>query len=148
MRIKQLGMAGVLFLSYPAIADIKFSDLPVEVTKDNYEEVGALLNQWVEIESSAKGKLFMLPSSITSDEFDNRTVWLKAVHRQPKDGVKTLKTLYVFDCEIQKQGLSHVIEYDKNENIINEVELPSFLAAINTADPDSFSYKLMQSICK
>lgn len=104
-------------------------------------------NEWIEISSSPEGHVYILPSSIAEDELGNRLVWLKALNVDMGDDVKTLKTLYVFDCRAKQSGISHFIATDKDDNIINEQNMPSTLAMMYTHDPDSLSYEIMQLIC-
>lgn len=105
-------------------------------------------SKWVKLNENSLGSLYAMPQSISDDEFGNKLIWLKAVYNKPKNRVKSFKSLHVFDCELKKQGISHSIEYDKNEKIINEKTIPSVIAPIHTVDPDGFSYNLMQSICR
>jgi hypothetical protein len=105
-------------------------------------------SDWVKLNENVAGSLYAMPQSISNDEFGNKLIWLKAVYHKPRNRVKSFKSLYVFDCDIKKQGISHSIEYDENEKIINEESIPSVIAPVNTVNPDGFSYKLMQSMCK
>lgn len=133
--MKWLLLATTLLLSYASAA---------EVTIDNFTDE---VDQWVLISDDPNGKVYMLPSTITEDEAGNRLVWLKAVNEKPLKNIKTLKTLYVFDCEFKKIGISHYIELDKNDKVIGGQSMSSTDAALYTRDPDSLSYELMQGIC-
>lgn len=135
-------------LSYSAYADITIKDFPTQVTANNVDEVGELLDQWVLIENNNLGKIYMLPNSITKDERDNVTVWLKGEHTNSVKGIKTFKLRYVFDCSIQKQSISHFIDYDNNGNVIRNKEIPSYLLIMHSTDPDGFSYSLMRTLCE
>ncbi|MGP4715489.1 surface-adhesin E family protein [Psychrobacter sp. T6-6] len=105
-------------------------------------------SDWVKLNENEAGSLYAMPQSISKDELGNKLIWLKAVYHEPRNRVKSFKSLYVFDCDIKKQGISHSIEYDKNERVINEESIPSVMAPVHTLNPDGFSYKLMQSMCK
>ncbi|MGP9691045.1 surface-adhesin E family protein [Psychrobacter sp. AOP30-A2-5] len=129
-------LAATLLLSFASLA---------AVTVDNFTDE---VDQWVLISDDPNGKVYMLPSTITEDEIGNRLVWLKAVNEKPLKNIKTLKTLYVFDCKFKKIGISHYIELDKNGKVIGGESMSSTEAALYTRDPDSLSYELMQGICK
>lgn len=134
--MKWLLLAATLLFSYASSA---------EITIDNFTDE---VDQWVLISDNPDGKVYMLPSTLTEDEVGNRLVWLKAVNAKPLKNIKTLKTLYVFDCKFKKIGISHYIELDKNDNVIGGESMSSTEAALYTRDPDSLSYELMQGICK
>lgn len=134
--MKWLLLATTLLFSYASAA---------EVTIDNFTDE---VDQWVLISDDPNGKVYMLPSTISEDEAGNRLVWLKVVNAKPLKNVKTLKTLYVFDCKFKKVGISHYIELDKNDKVIGGESMSSTDAALYTRDPDSLSYALMQGICK
>lgn len=134
--MKWLLLAATSLLSYPSIA---------QVTIDNFTDE---VDQWVLISDNPAGQVYMLPSTISEDEAGNRLVWLKAVNAKPSKNIKTLKTLYVFDCKFKKVGVSHYIELDKNDKVIGGESMSSTDAALYTRDPDSLSYDLMQGMCK
>ena len=134
--MKWLLLAATALLSYPSLA---------QVTIDNFTDE---VDQWVLISDNPDGQVYMLPSTISEDEAGNRLVWLKAVYAKPLKNIKTLKTLYVFDCKFKKVGVSHYIELDKNDKVIGGESMSSTDAALYTRDPDSLSYALMQGICK
>lgn len=134
--MKWLLLASALLISYASAA---------EVTIDNFTDE---VDQWVLISDDPNGKVYMLPSTMSEDEAGNRLVWLKAVNTQPIKNVKTLKTLYVFDCKFKKIGISHYIELDKNDKVVGGESMSSTDAALYSRDPDSLSYELMQGICK
>ena len=134
--MKWLLLAATALLSYPSLA---------QVTIDNFTDE---VDQWVLISDNPAGQVYMLPSTISEDEAGNRLVWLKAVNAKPLKNIKTLKTLYVFDCKFKKVGVSHYIELDKNDKVIGGESMSSTDAALYTRDPDSLSYDLMQGMCK
>lgn len=102
---------------------------------------------WMLYTDSPVGSLYIHPKSIASDVFGHKTMWIKIVNPTPVDGVKTTKTLNVYDCDSKNQGVSHFIQYDNNNNVIKEFRLPTITAAKNTLDPDSFHYEMIKLLC-
>lgn len=104
-------------------------------------------NGWMLYTDSSIGSLYIHPESIAVDVFDNRMMWIKVVNPTPEDGVKTTKTLSVYDCNSKKQETAHIIQYDNDNNIIKEYRLPTIIAPKNTLDPDSFHYTMLKVLC-
>ena len=105
-------------------------------------------SQWVPIIENRLGSIYIFPDSIATDELGHKLIWTKTVITKPKDSAKKFKALYVFDCDAKKEGVSHFIKYDVDDNIIKETSASSILVEFNTVDPDGFSYNLMQSMCR
>lgn len=129
MAIKQLVLVSILFISNMSFAAVDAD------------------SGWMLYTDSPVGSLYIHPESIASDVFGNKMMWIKIVNPTPEDGVKTTKTLNVYDCDSKKQGVSHFIQYDNNDNVINEFTLPTITAAKNTLDPDRFHYKMLKLLC-
>lgn len=127
MGIKQLSLVSILFISNMSFA--------------------AVDSGWMLYTDSPVGSLYIHPESIASDVFGHKMMWIKIVNPTPVAGVKTTKTLNVYDCDSKKQGVSHFIQYDNNDNVIKEFRLPTITAAKNTLDPDSFNYEMMKLLC-
>ena len=104
-------------------------------------------NGWMLYTDSPIGSLYIHPESIAVDVFGNRMMWIKVVNPTPEDGVKTTKTLSVYDCNSKKQETAHIIQYDNDNNIIKEYRLPTIIAPKNTLDPDSFHYRMLKVLC-
>lgn len=130
MGIKQLLLAVVLLISNMSFAAF------------------AADNGWVLYTDSPIGSIYIHPDSVASDELGNKMLWIKVVNAELEDGVKSTKALNVYDCDSKKQGISHVIQYDKNNNVVKEFSLPTITAAKNTLDPDGFHYGIMKALCE
>lgn len=140
----------ILALLTPCLstADLSVNDFPNKVTTENTDQVGEMLNQWVLISDTPRGKAYIFPNSISKDELGNTLVWVKAISDNFNGEVKTIKNLYVFDCDFKKSGISHYIGYDSNDEIVTEYSVPSVSTSLSTTNPDSFSYQVMQGLCE
>lgn len=102
---------------------------------------------WHQIMSSDDGEMFILPSSFAIDEFNQPTIWIKSEFNSPQDEVFAQDLLYVANCDTRKIGASHIVTYDQDYRVIDDIRLNSILAPMNTFRIGGFHHGIYKLLC-
>lgn len=104
-------------------------------------------SKWVNLSSGDMGSVAIMPSSYAEDALGFRTIWVRAEFKHPKNNIYKTDILYRVDCPARKLGGVHLISYNKQGKVIEDFEVPEYLADMRTVPPDGLNYEILEGLC-
>lgn len=102
--------------------------------------------EWFEIANNDKGALYV-SENVSQDALDRYMVWIKMDEKLKNNKFQTTKMLKVIDCEKRQIGSSDLKTYNSKGELINEINIPYLMAQMESPDPDSFQFRLLDEVC-
>ncbi len=107
----------------------------------------AIASEWFEIANNDKGVVYV-SENVSQDALDRYMVWVKLDEKLKNNKFQTTKMLKVIDCENRQIGSSALKKYNSKGQLIDDINMPYLMAQMESPDPDSFQFKLLQEVCR
>lgn len=107
----------------------------------------AVASEWFEIAKNDKGAVY-ISENVSKDALDRYQVWVNMDEKLKNNKSQTTKMLKVIDCDKRLIGSSVLKKYNSKGQLIDEINMPYLMAQMESPDPDSFQFKLLNEVCR
>lgn len=104
---------------------------------------------WEPLAETSEGGVYFAPDSMYHDDLDRVVFWMKYNKLQPKAGEYAMqKMLVIVDCDKKSIATPEIKSYNKQGVLVDDFSTNPLTVPPISPDPDSFFYKVVQSLCK